>query len=295
MIPVRVALGQFNATVGDLAGNVAKMKETWKQAVAAEADLVLFPELAVCGYPPEDLVYKKQFVRDNRSALEDLAAACAQKTVIAGFVECADGHLFNAAAVIQKGRIVHTYHKCMLPNYSVFDEQRYFQPGVHPLVIGVQGLRVALTICEDLWHPEWLSRFLMNAGRFHLLVNISASPFHVGKIVQRSELISKCTDAFDCAVAYCNLVGGQDELVFDGRSIVADSTGRIVAEAKAFDEDLLLADILETSEETVCSVPVRAFVSRASCPRVSKASRLRIEGQRPSARAGARARDTDNA
>jgi len=266
MIPVRVALGQFNATVGDLAGNVAKMKEIWQQAMAAGADLVLFPELAVCGYPPEDLVYKKQFVRDNRAALEDLAAACVQKTVVAGFVECTDGRLFNTAAVIQKGRIVHTYHKCMLPNYSVFDEQRYFQPGDRPVVIHVKGLRIALTICEDIWHPEWLSRFLMNVGRFHLLANISASPFHVGKILTRGELIGKCTDAFDCAVAYCNLVGGQDELVFDGRSIVADSTGRIVAEAKAFDDDLLIADILENSEETVCSVPVRACFQQKITP-----------------------------
>ncbi len=245
---MRIALGQFNATVGDLAGNVAKMKAVWAQAQEAGVDLVLFPELAICGYPPEDLVYKRQFVEDNRTALEELAAACPKKLVVAGFVEGSNGDLFNAAAVIRNGRIVHTYHKCILPNYGVFDEQRYFKPGNRPLVITVNGLRTAVVICEDIWNPEWLSSFLMNAGRIHLLVNISASPFHVGKIAKRSDLIVRSTDLFNCAVAYCNLVGGQDELVFDGRSILADSTGAIVTKAKAFDEDLLIADIEEHAE-----------------------------------------------
>ncbi len=223
---VRIALGQFNATVGDLAGNVAKMKRIWAQAMEAGADLVAFPEMAICGYPPEDLVYKKQFVRDTRTALEDLAAACNKGTVVVGFVESGEGGLYNAAAVIQKGRIVHTYHKGNLPNYSVFDEQRYFQAGERPVVFNVNGMRVAVTICEDLWNTQRLTDLLMGVGRFHLLLNISASPFDVGKICRREEVITKCTDVFDCAVAYCNLVGGQDELVFDGRSILMDSTGR---------------------------------------------------------------------
>ncbi len=245
---VRIALGQFNATVGDLAGNVAKMKKIWAEAMAAEADLVAFPEMAICGYPPEDLVYKKQFVRDNRTALEELAAACSQKTVVVGFVEGGEDGLYNAAAVIQKGRIVHTYHKSNLPNYSVFDEQRYFQAGDRPVVINVNGLRVAVTICEDLWNPARLNELLMGVGRFHLLLNISASPFDIDKISRRKEVIAKCTDVFDCAVAYCNLVGGQDELVFDGRSILADSRGHIVAKGRAFEEDLFLADIREDAE-----------------------------------------------
>jgi NAD+ synthase (glutamine-hydrolysing) len=298
---VRIALGQFNATVGDLAGNVAKMKKIWSDAMASGADLVAFPEMAICGYPPEDLVYKEQFVRDNRTALEDLARACNRGTVVVGFVsekgrsglysstksrrsislkngndETLDARpgfegekskrevfppqsrpdlpfsdpgeasgLYNAAAVIQKGRIVHTYHKCSLPNYSVFDEQRYFQAGDRPVVVTVQGLRVAVTICEDLWHPQRLTDLLLGVGRIHLLLNISASPFDVDKLALRNEVIAKCSDAFDCAVAYCNLIGGQDELVFDGRSTVVDSTGRIAARARAFDEDLLIADVRE--------------------------------------------------
>jgi NAD+ synthase (glutamine-hydrolysing) len=259
---VRIALGQFNATVGDLAGNVEKMKKMWADAVAAGADLVAFPELAICGYPPEDLVYKKQFVKDNRAALEELAAACPEKTLVVGFVECSEGGLYNAAAIIRAGRIVSVYHKGLLPNTSVFDEQRYFRPGETPVFIEVGGARnaqreevalgnpnddspprVALTICQDIWDKQWLGRFFAGSGRIDLLLNISASPFHVSKICQRCEVVADCSNLFHCAVAYCNLVGGQDELVFDGRSLLADSTGRVVTMAKAFEDDLLLADI----------------------------------------------------
>jgi NAD+ synthase (glutamine-hydrolysing) len=243
MAAVRIALGQFNATVGDLWGNVEKMKGMWTQAVTAGADLIAFPELAVCGYPPEDLVYKRQFVKDNRAALEELAAACPQKTIVAGFVESDDGNLFNSAAVIRDGRVGSTYHKSLLPNTSVFDEQRYFRPGNRMSILEVAGLRIALTVCQDLWDDVWLAGFLAKAGRIDLLLNISASPFHVNKIYTRCEIVAQAADLFHCAVAYCNLVGGQDELVFDGRSILADSAGRIVTKARAFEEDLLLADI----------------------------------------------------
>ena len=240
---MRIASGQFNATVGDLSGNVEKMKRMWSQAVSAGADLVLFPELAICGYPPEDLVYKRQFVEDNRAALDDLAAACPGKTLVVGFVDSSDGDLFNAAAVIQEGRILATYHKGLLPNYSVFDEQRYFVPGDRPVVFDIAGLRTAVTICQDIWDEQWLARLFNRIGRIDLMVNISASPFHMNKIFTRCKIVAACADIFGGAVAYCNLVGGQDELVFDGRSILADSTGKIVTMARAFEEDLLVADI----------------------------------------------------
>ncbi|MBN2130054.1 MAG: NAD+ synthase [Sedimentisphaerales bacterium] len=240
---MRLALGQFNPTVGDLSGNVAKMKEMWSRAVDSGADLVLFPELAICGYPPEDLVYKRHFLEDNRTAVEDLAAACPAKTVVAGFVEFDGTNAFNTAAVLQDGRIVHTYHKCALPNYSVFDEQRYFKPGTRPLVITSGGLNIALTICFDIWNAGWLQDSLTNVGQIHLVLNLSASPFHTGKLDRREEVISACARTFNSAVAYCNLVGGQDELVFDGRSILADPAGAIVAKARAFEEDLLIADV----------------------------------------------------
>jgi NAD+ synthase (glutamine-hydrolysing) len=240
---VRIALGQFNATVGDLAGNVERMKGMWAEAGAAGADLVAFPELAICGYPPEDLVYKKQFVQDNRLALEELAAACAKKTLVVGFVEGSNGDLYNSAAVIQEGRVAGIYRKTLLPNTSVFDEQRYFKPGGAPVIINVEGWQVALTICQDIWDTAWLAGFFAGTGRIDLMLNLSASPFHVNKIYQRYGVVADCSDLFHCAVAYCNLVGGQDELVFDGRSILADSTGTVVTKARAFEEDLLIADI----------------------------------------------------
>jgi NAD+ synthase (glutamine-hydrolysing) len=227
------------------------MKQMWADAKAAGADLVVFPELAICGYPPEDLVYKKQFVKDNRSALEELAAACPEKTLVVGFVECSRGNLYNAAAVIRAGRIVHVYHKGLLPNTSVFDEQRYFKPGSRPLIIDIEGLRVALTICQDIWDKEWLAGFFAGTPPFDLMVNISASPFHVNKIYQRCEVVADCANLFHCAVAYCNLVGGQDELVFDGRSMLVNSTGQVVTKAKAFEEDLLIADVARASRPCI--------------------------------------------
>jgi len=262
---VRIALGQFNATVGDLTGNVAKMKEFYAKAVEAGADLVVFPELALCGYPPEDLVYKRQFRQDNRTALEELASACCPKTMVVGFIDVNDGDAFNAAAVIRDGCIVDTYHKCILPNYSVFDEERYFKPGTRPSVIDIQGLRIAVTICEDIWNETWLTGSLTGAGRIHLILNLSASPFHVGKILKRGEVIARCSGLFGCAVAYCNLVGGQDELVFDGRSILADSAARIVVKAKAFEEDMLIADIEEGSDG-VCVSPAQPAAPQPEGP-----------------------------
>jgi len=183
-------------------------------------------------------------------AVERLATACPDKTVVVGFVARSGGHVFNAAAVLEKGRIAKIYHKCILPNYSVFDEQRYFQAGTRPRLITVEGVTIALTICEDMWDTEWLADSLSDAGPIHLALNISASPFELGKIESRSKVVAQCAQTCGCAVGYCNLVGGQDELVFDGRSILADPTGRIVAMARAFDDDLLIADIEPLNEGT---------------------------------------------
>jgi len=253
---VRIALGQFNAVVGDLSGNIEKMTSMWAGAVEAGADLVVFPELAVCGYPPEDLVYKRQFLEDNRTAVETLAAACPAKTLVVGFVESVNGTAFNAAAVIQDGRIAETYQKRELPNYGVFDERRYFRPGNRPVLVELAGLNIVLTICEDIWEIEWLKRFFTKSGPFDLLLNISASPFHMGKFDERGRIITRCSKAFNCAVAYCNLVGCQDELVFDGQSILADSTGHIVTRARAFKENLLIADVTR-AEENVAVAPTQ--------------------------------------
>ncbi len=248
---MRVGLGQFDATVGDLAGNANKIRDIYAQALRAEVDLLLFPELAICGYPPEDLLYKKHFLKDNRLAVEKIAADCPEITIIAGFADSFHGDTYNSAAVLQNGKITKIYRKCLLPNFSVFDEQRYFRAGNEPAVIKVKDINIALTICFDIWDIKWLSNFLEGIGKIHMIANISASPFHLGKINKREEIVGQCAKEFNCAVAYCNLVGGQDELVFDGRSMFADSTGKIITKARAFDEDLLIADVAISGDSAV--------------------------------------------
>jgi len=253
---MRVALGQFNAVVGDLAGNAEKMRSIYTEALRSNSaggrltavDLLVFPELAVCGYPPEDLLLKKHFLKDSRLTVEKLAADCPDGTIIVGFAEQSQDNCYNSAAVLQNGAIRKIYRKVLLPNYGVFDERRYFLAGTKPGVIKVAGLNVAVTICADVWDIKWLANFLRDAGQIQMVLNISASPFYMGKTEQRQAMLSRCAKEFNCAVSYCNLVGGQDEIVFDGRSMFADSSGKVVACAKAFDEDLLIADITATDK-----------------------------------------------
>jgi NAD+ synthase (glutamine-hydrolysing) len=259
---VRVALGQFNAVVGDLPGNVERMRSIYTEAIRSDVDLLVFPELAVCGYPPEDLLLKKHFLKDNRLTVEKLAADCPAKTIVVGFAESYQGNSYNSAAVLQNGRVSKIYRKALLPNFGVFDEQRYFHAGAEPLIIDIAGLKVAVTICADIWETEWLVDFLKDCGGIELVVNISASPFHMGKTSQRHAVISRCAKEFNCAVSYCNLVGGQDELVFDGSSCFADSTGSIVAKAPAFDDGLLIADVIAAGTGAVQVTPAKPACSQ---------------------------------
>jgi NAD+ synthase (glutamine-hydrolysing) len=240
---VRIGLGQFDAVVGDLEGNAGRMREIYRQARQKEVELLVFPELAVCGYPPEDLLLKRHFLDENRQIIEKLAADCPETTIIAGFADFYRGRTYNCAGILKKGRLANVYRKGLLPNEGVFDEKRYFEPGTKPLIIKLAGLNIAVTVCMDVWVIDWLVRFLKNAGRIDMVLNISASPFHLGKIETRKEIVGQCAAQFKCPACYCNLVGGQDELVFDGRSMFADAAGNIVAMAKAFDDDLLTADI----------------------------------------------------
>jgi NAD+ synthase (glutamine-hydrolysing) len=258
---VRVALAQFNAVVGDLTGNTENMRSIYAQAVESEVDLLVFPELSLCGYPPEDLLYKKPFLKETRRAIEQFAADCPDITIVAGFAEDYKGKIYNAAAVLRGGGISEIYRKSMLPNYGVFDEQRYFHPGGEPVLIAVGNVNIALTICFDIWNIDWLHDFLENLGQIDMILNISASPFHLGKIKKREEIVSRCAREFDCVVSYCNLVGGQDELIFDGRSMFADSTGTVIAKARAFDEDLLIADVV-VDDGAVRVEPVSAPASQ---------------------------------
>jgi len=248
---LRVALAQFNASVGDIDGNVQKMVQLYWRAGELGADIVVFPEMSVSGYPPEDLLFEKRFLDDNFAAVGRLAKECREKTVIAGFPELNAKGCFNSLAVLANGQIRHIYRKRILPNYGVFDERRYFRSGSETAVINIGGVAVTFTICEDIWHLGWMDKFLEDTRRKDVIINISASPFHLGKFKQRQDVLSRCARHFECAIAYCNLVGGQDELVFDGRSMFVDSTGKVVAQAMAFREDMLIADVCRVNSKKV--------------------------------------------
>ena len=258
---LRIALAQINATVGDIAGNAQRIRDGLIGARAAGAELVLFPELALTGYPPEDLLLKEHFLRDARAALEDLATAADGIVAIVGVPERAED-VFNAAAVLADGRVAGFYRKWYLPNYGVFDEQRYFQSGAAGALIELGGHRIGLTVCEDMWEPGPPASDEAHAGAT-LLVNISASPYHFGKGLERERMFAQRARDNGAAVAFCALVGGQDELIFDGHSFVVDHTGALVARAAQFEEELL-----------VCDVDLRP----------AAASRLRDAGYRPVAR-----------
>jgi NAD+ synthase (glutamine-hydrolysing) len=237
----RLALGQINVTVGDLRGNGQKVMETIEQARSVGADLVAFPELAVCGYPPEDLLLNPAFVRDNIEMVRKVARATKGITAVVGFADMRDD-IYNAAAVLHDGEWVDTYHKIYLPNYGVFDEDRYFQSGRESLVFEVRGTVVGVNVCEDIWYPGGPARAQCLQGGAQLIVNISSSPFHAGKRNFRQRMLSVRAWDYSAFVAYVNLVGGQDELVFDGGSMVLNQKGEVIGAARAFEEDLLVVD-----------------------------------------------------
>jgi NAD+ synthase (glutamine-hydrolysing) len=238
---VRLALAQINVVVGDLTGNRDLIVARVDEARSAQADLVIFPELAVTGYPPEDLLLRPAFVRAAARALDEVAAACSGITALVG-CPLFDGDLFNACAVCADGRVAGVYHKQFLPNYGVFDEHRYFAEGRDLVLLRLGDVLVGPTVCEDVWQPCPPATDLALAGA-QLVVNISASPFHVGKAEDREEMLVTRARDNSSYVAFCNLVGGQDELVFDGHSVVLDDEGEVVARAPGFVETLLLVDI----------------------------------------------------
>jgi NAD+ synthase (glutamine-hydrolysing) len=239
--PLRLALCQMNATVGDIAGNERTILDGIAAARGQRAQLVLFPELGLTGYPPEDLLLKEHFLRDAREALERIAAQTHDVIALVGFPERADD-VHNALAVLADGEIQAIYRKVYLPNYGVFDEQRYFGPGPGGALIEVGGVKIGLTICEDMWEPGPPASDEAYAGA-SVIVNLSASPYHAGKAVQREQmLIQRARDTM-AVVAFCGLVGGQDELVFDGHSLVVDHRGEVLARAGQFTEELLVATV----------------------------------------------------
>ncbi len=241
MRKLRVALAQINTTVGDLEGNTSKILEYLEKARQVKADLVAFPEMAIPGYPPEDLLFKPSFIRDNRRKLEEVAAHCQGLTAIVGFVD-ADGDIRNAGAIIHNARVVGVYHKMYLPNYGVFDEDRYFKAGTSCLVFVINGISIGVNICEDMWYPTGPATLQREAGA-EVIVNINASPYHAGKGDFREKMLATRATDNELFVAYVNLVGGQDELVFDGGSMVFNERGDLLALGKQFEEDLLVVDI----------------------------------------------------
>jgi len=241
MRSLRLGLAQINTTVGDLEGNVAIVLEYVDRARDLGVDVVSFPELTITGYPPEDLLLRPSFVRDNLEALEAVVKGCGGISAVVGFVGL-DGDIFNAAAVIHDGRLADVYHKQRLPNYGVFDEMRYFRSGQRCPVYTIAGVGVGVNVCEDIWYPGEPTRAQAQAGA-QVIVNINGSPYHAGKRDFRQQMLATRARDYGVFVCYTNQVGGQDELVFDGGSMVLSPEGGLVAQAAMFEEELLVCDL----------------------------------------------------
>jgi NAD+ synthase (glutamine-hydrolysing) len=255
---LRIAMVQMNPIVGDLDGNAGRIIDWIREARKAKADLVAFPELSITGYPPEDLLLKTRFIEDNRRALQTIVKQVSGITAVVGYVEHGGSpaqplsspsvlpagchELYNAAAIIADGRVISTYCKWHLPNYGVFDESRYFHSGKRLPLLMLHGVAVGVNICEDIWLPEGPTRAQAAAGA-EIIMNINASPFHIGKSRYREHMLATRARENGVIVTYTNMVGGQDELVFDGNSLILDQTGEVTARGKAFAEDMIVADL----------------------------------------------------
>jgi NAD+ synthase (glutamine-hydrolysing) len=239
---IRIGLCQINTVVGDLDGNAARVVAAYEECEAAGCDIGVFPELAITGYPPEDLLLKPGFVRENLSALDKVTAATGRCVAAVGFVD-ADRDLHNAAAICADGRVIGRYHKRLLPNYAVFDEQRYFTAGSSLLALyDVAGVKVGVSICEDAWSASGPIADQAARGA-ELIVNLNASPYYADRLTERERMLATRAEDASCALVYVNQVGGQDELVFDGASLVFDQEGNLVARAPQFTEDVVIVDI----------------------------------------------------
>lgn len=255
---MRLGLAQLNPTVGDLAGNRRKILDAYAALVAQGAELVVFPELVVCGYPPRDLLFKRSFVPDVTESLAEIAAAVGAVPAIIGTVEAnptgRGRPFFNSAAFCYRGKVASVGRKCLLPTYDVFDEDRYFEPATSPTIVNHAGHRIGLTICEDIWTHPMISTRRLYSGRTpidqladqkcDLMLNLSASPWHSTKeSVRQNLVVGDSARALGCPVVYVNCVGGNDELIFDGRSLVCDAQGRVTAGLSAFSEELRVIDV----------------------------------------------------
>jgi len=238
---LRLGLAQINTTVGDLSGNTNKIIRFIDKAKPLGVELVIFPELAITGYPPEDLLLKPQFIKQNQEHLKKIIRHSSEITLVVGFVD-SDSDTYNAAAVICNNKLTGVYHKIYLPNYGVFDENRYFQPGTQCPIFTIHNIGIGITICEDIWHKDGPAAIEARTGA-KLLVNISASPYHAGKKHTRERMLTARAVDNVAIIACNNLIGGQDELVFDGNSLVINEKGEVIAQGKQFEEDFIVVDL----------------------------------------------------
>lgn len=259
MRSLRIALAQTNSTVGDLAGNFDKMVSYIDKAQQQGVDLIAFPELTLTGYPAEDLLLRPEFIEDNLDYLHQLMPHSRDITILAGFVDRKDD-IFNAAALLHQGKIAGIYHKHFLPNYSVFDENRYFQEGQSLPVYRLNNINIGVNICEDIWYPGGPTKNQALYGNAEIIINLSASPFVMGKVADRNQMLQVRARDNDVILAYVNMVGGQDELVFDGNSLLISESGDVICSAPAFEESLLISDVY----------PDRVFSKRLHDPRRRK-------------------------
>ena len=241
MYPIRVGIAQINSTVGDFSGNTKKIMQSIDQAKSLRVDLLTFPELAITGYPPEDLLLKPRFIKQNRESLNKIMEHSSGIVVVVGFVD-SDGDIYNAAAVLYDKKLVGVYHKFYLPNYGVFDENRYFQAGRECPVFIIYGIGMGITICEDMWYGAGPAIIQAYAGA-KVLINISASPYYAGKGLLRERMLATRASDSVAVVVHNNLVGGQDELVFDGNSLIVNEKGEVIARGRQFEEDFVVADL----------------------------------------------------
>lgn len=256
---LRIALCQINPTVGDISGNSNKILSYYQQAVKSGVDLALFPECALPGYPPEDLLLRRSFVKANESTIQALAKKMNRAAAVIGFVHSQNGKLFNSAAVIHRSKIIKIYSKKQLPNYGVFDEKRYFSPGHDNGLIKIKSISLGISICEDIWEQDPKTNPVIQQSKqgAKILANISASPYYSGKFNVRFQLLRKRVRQTHSPILYVNMIGGQDELIFDGRSMVLDQNGRLVVLCKSFTEDLKVVEF----EQDTGSRPLRVSYS----------------------------------
>lgn len=243
MKTIKIALAQINPTVGGIEGNVLKICDYIQQAREKKSSLVIFPELSITGYPPEDLLLKRHFIDGNLEALNRVIENTKDIAAVVGFVDRKDSILYNAAAIIQNCKMIGVYHKVFLPNYGVFDEYRYFRAGTETPVYNIENIKLGVNICEDIWYPEGPAKYQAIAGA-EVILNINASPYHMGKAHLRERMISERASDNKVVIAYLNTVGGQDELVFDGGSFIADKTGKIIVRGRQFEEEMIISEIV---------------------------------------------------